>query len=214
MRIKNLIMSRKGSLTVQFLFGFVLILSFVMLFAVMTLTLAVSGVTQYITYAASRTLSLGHISKGDQEQAARKKYKELMDKPSFSKLFKPGLFEVRRSGDLQPGNGLGLNTKFSVAGNVPNLFYGVWTKFVPKILEVDTLWGGTEEDAAFFETAIGSYLGREPTSEECQSFIQKRWDFIIRRHGNMNVQPAGNPAGSYQRVVEKKYKVSEVDTEC
>ena len=56
---KRFISSSKGSLTVQFLLGFVLILSFMVIFGAMTLTLAVASITQYITYASSRALFLG-----------------------------------------------------------------------------------------------------------------------------------------------------------
>ena len=61
-------LSCRGSLTVQFLLGFILILSFVMLFSAMTLTLAVSGVTQYMTYSASRVLFLSDGSQRQNQQ--------------------------------------------------------------------------------------------------------------------------------------------------
>ena len=50
---------------------------------------------------------------------------------------------------------------------------------------MDALWGSTEEDAAFFETAIGSYLGRESTIDECAEFFKKRWEFIADEHGSI-----------------------------
>lgn len=195
---KHLIISRKGSLTVQFLLGFILILSFVMLFAAMTLTLAVSAVTQYITYAAARSLYLGHESKTYQYETAMEKYEMLMGKSAFERLFQPGLFKVKKASDLQKENGLGINGEFSVTGSEPNLFFGVWTEFVPKVLEMETLWGDTEEEEAFFETAIGSYLGREPASDECKAFIKKRWKFISNKLGPLSVSWANDPASSYK----------------
>ena len=179
-------LSCRGSLTVQFLLGFVLILSFVMLFSAMTLTLAVSGVTQYMTYSASRVLFLSDGSKALQQDAARDKYNLLITNAHFSKFFTGAnkLFEIKETGgDLMPGDGLGLNRQFSSSGQIPYLFYGVWTKFIPRLLEMDAVWGSTEEDAAFFETAIGSYLGRESTIDECEEFFEKRWEFIAAEHG-------------------------------
>ena len=193
-------LSCRGSLTVQFLLGFILILSFVLLFSAMTLTLTVSEITQYITYASSRTLFLGDGTKNIQQQNAREKYSYLVENQHLSKFFTGSnkLFEIEETGgDLMPGTGLGLNPQFSPSLEVPYLFYGVWTKFIPKILEVDTLWGSTEEEAAFFETVIGSYLGREPTKLECEEFIKKRWEFIATKQGSMIPSPVVDPSSSY-----------------
>ena len=192
---KYFILSCKGSLTVQFLLGFILILSFVMLFTVMTFTLAVSEVTQYITYSASRALFLSHGSKAYQQKAAMDRYDALISSPHLSKFFQTNLFEITQASDLS-SEGLGLNRRFSVSSGEPNMFYGVWTKFIPKVLELDTLWGSTEEDAAFFETVVGSYLGREPTITECEQFNQKRWDFISDEHGG--IPSAVDPSGHYK----------------
>jgi hypothetical protein len=192
------IFSCKGSLTVQFLLGFILILSFVMLFSVMTFALAVSEVTQYITYAASRDLFLSHGSIGDQRAAAIDRYRALVESIHLKKFFQPDLFRITPASDLS-GEGLGLNRRFPVSSGEPNLFYGVWTKFIPKVLEVDTIWGGAEENEAFFETTIGSYLGREPTITECEQFNKKRWELISNKIGS--IPSARDPAGAYQETV-------------
>lgn len=194
---KLFIFSCKGSLTVQFLLGFILILSFVMLFSVMTFALAVSEVTQYITYAASRDLFLSHGSIAYQREAAEKRYKALVEENiHLKKFFKPDLFRVTPSSDLS-AEGLGLNRRFPVSGGEPNLFYGVWTKFIPKVLEVDTIWGEAEENEAFFETTIGSYLGREPTITECEQFNNKRWELISDKISRCSVC-AVDPATGYK----------------
>ena len=192
---KSSILSCRGSITVEFLLGFILILSFVMLFSVMTLTLAVSEITQYITYAASRALFLSDGRRDLQIKSAKDKYKELSTSQHFDKLFKPGLFKIKAHDALAKENGFGYNGKFGFASDVPYLFYGVWTDFTPKVLEVDTLWGGTEEDEAFFKTSIGSYLGRESTLKECENFVKKRWERISREHGS--IPSAVNPAVFY-----------------
>ena len=189
------ILSCKGSLTVQFLLGFILILSFVMLFSVMTFTLAVSEVTQYVTYAASRNLFLSHIYKTNQHQAAVDTYNALVSSLHLKKFFKPDLFRITEASDLSV-EGLGLNRDFPVSGGEPNLFYGVWTKFIPKVLEVDTIWGGAEENEDFFKTVIGSYLGREPSANECKTFEKNRWKLIKDKIGS--ISSAVDPAGSYQ----------------
>ncbi len=169
--------TRRGSLTVQFLLGFILILSFVMLFATMTLTLAVSEITQYITYSASRALFLSAENEVKQKESAQAKYNELTAEPAFQELFKDTMFKINKPGQM------GLNNDgpegFSVNSGSPNLFYGVWTEFTPKVLMVDSLWGSTEKDEGKLKTNIGSYLGREPTVDECKNFNDKRWQLDL-----------------------------------
>ena len=168
-----------------------------MLFSLMTFTLSVSSITQYITYAASRSLFLGGGRRIDQRKLAREKYKALTQSPPFDRFFQADLFRIAAASDLEtPDKGMGLNKSFTVSGGEPNLFYGVWTKFIPKVLEVDTVWGNTEEEENFFETAVGSYLGREPTMTECEEFNKKRWEFISRKHGV--IPSAVDPSGFYE----------------
>lgn len=177
---KPCVLSCRGSLTVQFLLGFVLILTFIMLFASITLTLTTSEITQYITYTTSRHLFLSSGDINLQEEAANDKYLSLRNHAHLKKLFSKKLFIIKNN--LEFDNGLGINKRFQTNTDIPNLFYGAWTDFTPKILEVDTLWGSTEEKQSFFKTTIGSYLGREPSIQECQNFVQKRWDLIRQKH--------------------------------
>ena len=178
----SLFSSSKGSLTIQFMFGFVLVMCFILIFLNITLTLVASEITQYITYAASRSLFLAHGDEAAQERSAREKYLELTNKPHIKKFLGGGkVFEI--ASDLGSDN-LGVNTSFSVSSinQEPNLFYGVWTDFTPKMLDVEMPWGSVDEEDAFFKTVIGSYLGREPSHTECLEFFEKRWEFIKTLH--------------------------------
>lgn len=175
--------SSQGSLTIQFMFGFVLVMCFILIFLNITLTLVASEITQYITYAASRSLFLAHGDEQAQETSAREKYLELTNKPHIKKFLGGGkVFEI--ASDLGPDN-LGVNRSFQVPSiNVePNLFYGVWTDFTPKMLDVETPWGSVDEEDSFFKTVIGSYLGREPSYTECKDFFRRKWEFIKSLHG-------------------------------
>lgn len=180
---KRFIFSSKGSLTVQFLLGFVLILSFMVIFGAMTLTLAVASITQYITYASSRSLFLGFGNEALQKQNAQEKFDLLKSQLVRS----DGLIDISQKD-------IGLNRAFSPGGGKPNLFYGVWTEFLPKILKVETLWGNTtDENVDIFKTVVGSYLGREPSGEECDAFNKRRWEFIKRIHGDIGYAQAPLP---------------------
>lgn len=142
----SLFSSSRGSLTIQFMLGFVLVMCFILIFLNITLTLVASEITQYITYAASRSLFLSHGDENAQIGSAKDKYKELMGKPHIKKFLGGGkVFEI--ASDLGPDN-LGINTSFSVPSinEEPNLFYGVWTDFTPKMLDVETPFGSVDEE--------------------------------------------------------------------
>ena len=170
---KNLILSRRGTLTVQFVLGFALILGFVGLFWIMTFTLAMSSITQYITFASARNLFLSTENKPEQRAKAQQTYDNLKAKFSSPPFFGDDTIEIFP--DIR--NSIGLNRQFS-SGGPPNLFYGVWTGFKPKILTLKPYFGDVGEDASFFTTTIGSYLGREPTVQECKAFDRGRWPAI------------------------------------
>ena len=170
---KHLLFSERGVLTVQFMFGMVLVLIFIFLFSLMSFTLAVASVTQYITYSSARQLFLGHKDIGAQKRAAADKYYNLIKNSSVEKIFGGDLFVITDPSRIQT-NGMGINSKFSTSGT-HNLFYGVWTKFHPKVLQVETFWGDVEGRPSEFETSVGSYLGEQPTQYEVQSWF-KRFD--------------------------------------
>ncbi len=176
---QKVFLSNKGSLTLQFLLGFILCLGFIMFFAVMSFTIIATSITQYITYASARQLFLGMQEKEEQIENAKKKYAMLAHgshgaQESFKGLFNPtgqgfsfALFEVNRPENLSVGSIAGEGGRF----NNKKFFYGVYTTFIPKVLEIKTLFGAT---VGPFKTGIGSYLGREPSTRECENFNQKR----------------------------------------
>ncbi len=179
MNKKSSFFSQRGSLTVQFLFGFVLVSGFVAIFSAVSLTLAVSEITQYITYASSRQLFLAHGDREAQMKEAREKYESLRQNQSLKNFFSAGWFVIRD--EISQENGLGLNRSFQVSSNRPNLFFGVWTNFEAKLLDIDIpLWGGTTEegDLTKFSSVVGSYLGRESTMWECKKFNDNRFEQI------------------------------------
>lgn len=188
---KNLFVCQKGVLTIQFLFGFIIVSGFMVVFALLTLTLVVGEITQYITFSASRSLFLGHTDLEKQKEMAKAKYESLsVDKfkffSSLSGNSQDQWFKIATPDTV----GVGLNNSFDVSSSDPNLFYGVWTSFQAKVLVMDLMFLGKtteeEEDQAFLVNSIGSYMGREPSQEECIKFTEERWNEIrkIRRqHG-------------------------------
>ena len=196
--VKNYFLSQKGSLAIQFLFGWVLLMGFVAIFAALTLTLSVAEVVQYITYTSSRQFMLGHLDEDQQIAAATNKYNKLTTNTKLCSFFRHcnsnGMFTINESAEI------GLNRNFNQGGQgSPYLFMGVWTVFKAELLDINIpLWGSTTEGSSkdeIFTSNIGSYLGREPSVMECESFNAVRLKWIHENHKRYyQVQPRISPA--------------------
>jgi hypothetical protein len=171
--------SEKGILTIDFIFAFLMVMGFASLMIALSLTLTLVEVTQYITFASARNFYAAHIAPPAQEALATNKYEELTNHPVFTTLYNNGWFSIQHPpivGDIslkfpeyQPTN----------AGD-PNLFWGVGTSFVARMLDFNIpIYGSTtnEGDGSGdgFDTFIASYLGREVTTNECINFSRNRW---------------------------------------
>ena len=212
-----LLRSQKGSLTVQFIFAFMLVFGFIIGFFYLSLTLVIGELVQYATYSSSRYLSLSHQDLHKQQLESQAKYNQLLFEGG---IFKSGFFGNIDADDkpfnLQKPSGIGLN---SVLPSIPgmykgrNLFYGVWTKFQPKGLSLKVpFWGESVQGAQhdWFESVIGSYLGREPSQKECEDFAVDRWKMI--KEVISPSLPGGGYSGTgnsiyytYKEMVVKQY---------
>lgn len=173
--------NQRGFITVDFIFAIVMVLGFTALLFVMTFSLMVSSVTQYITFASARNYVVAHLDEASQEKRATEKYQQLISNKVFKPLYSNGWFKV----DADPT--IGDQTKvipgFQDATQGVNEFWGVGTHFVAPILDFQipffgsTVPGGDGQGLGF-TTYIGSYLGREPSADECIQLIQVRWEAI------------------------------------
>ncbi len=174
--------SEKGIITIDFLFAFVLVMGFAALMFSLALSLTVAEITQYITFASARNYQASHITASTQEQLAKEKFVQLTTNKVFGPLYSNGWFEISNLpnvGDIsqifpeyQPAN-----------ASDPNLFWGVNTIFIARMLDFRIpFYGSTTSDGDGsgdgFTTFIGSYLGREVTTNECINFSRLRWNFI------------------------------------
>ena len=182
-----MIRNERGLITVDFIFAMVLILGFASLMFVLTFTLSMASVTQYITFAAARNYETAHIDRATQEARASLKYKELVNNPVFKPLYNNGWFKV----DAEPN--VGDHTKiipgFDAGSDGVNKFWGVGTNFSLAVLAFNIpFFGSTVGDGdgsgSQFKAYMGSYIGREPTTEECLEFTAARWNAIR----NLSVQ--------------------------
>lgn len=173
--------NQRGLITVDFLFSMVLILGLSGLLFVLTFTLSVASVTQYVTFAAARHYAAAHLNQGQQKDLANKKYNELINHPVLKPLYNNGWFRV---GDqLGVGNHTEIIPEFQQATQGPNKFWGAGTYFTARVLAFQIPGFGTttpDDDGSGdgFQTYLGSYLGRDPSTEECLAFTSDRWRAI------------------------------------
>lgn len=174
--------NERGMITVDFLFSLVLILGLSGLLFVLTFTLSVASVTQYVTFAAARNYAPAHINEATQKERANQKYNELRNHPVLKPLYNNGWFTI----DAQPGIGdhTTIIPEFQQAvRGAPNKFWGAGTHFTAKVLAFKIPFFGSttpdgDESGEGFKTYLGSYLGREPTTDECLQFTNARWNAI------------------------------------
>ncbi|MCB0414011.1 MAG: hypothetical protein KDD50_06740 [Bdellovibrionales bacterium] len=172
--MKKLIKNQKGMLAVDFMFALVLVLGLSFSIFALCFSLVVTELTQYITFATARTFSGAHINGTRQIAIAKQKYAELISNPVFAPLYRNGLFEVPSADEVGIGK---MDNIYPIDGNRYN-FYGVYlTLNIPLLDFRIPLYGSTSgnEDAPGFSTNIGSFLGREPTLNECKNFTIDRW---------------------------------------
>ena len=171
---------KKGFVTVQFLIAFVIIMFFVQSFLGLSLTLTHGTLVQYISYSSARKLSLGSLRKSMQVSEAENKYEELR-KTFFKQNYKEGSrdwFSVPLNVDIGDFN----NDYNDSPQHYRFMFYGVSVPFTSRVFnfQVPFITDGTKQD---LKTTVASYLGREPSIEECKSFFTQVRDKVCRTYG-------------------------------
>lgn len=198
--------NQRGLITVDFLFSMILILGFTGLLFVVSFSLSVASVTQYITYAAARNYVTGHLDREQQEKRAQEKYKELISNPVFKPLYANGWYQVSATANV--GDHTKIIPEYQQPGRDVNKFWGVGTVFVAKVLDFKIpFFGSTNPDGdgsgSEFKTYIGSYIGRESTSAECIEFTAARWKAI------RNLQVSGGASYSTGTGAEGYYPMTD-----
>ncbi len=170
-----------GLITVDFLFAIVLILGFSSLLFVVSFSLSVASITQYVTFATARNYMAGNLTPELQASQAQAKYKELTENPVLKPLYKNGWYQIDAEATL--GDHTQVIEEYEEAAQGVNKFWGAGTNFGAPVLDFNVpFFGSTAPDSdgsgSGFVTYLGSYLGREPSTQECLNFTAARWDAI------------------------------------
>lgn len=166
--IKKTLTNEKGILTLDFIFASLLVFGLSTVIFSFGMTLSTAEVVQYMSFAAARDYSLAHLNQDKQRQRGEEHFNRLATNPIFSSLLNIGWFKVQnvKIGDF--------NTEYNPEVEYEN-FVGARIPFsAPILYKRIPLVGSTGPDPEAFQTNIQSFLGRDPTFKECQSFMSQR----------------------------------------
>lgn len=177
-------MNQKGGITLDFIFALVLVLSMTLLLGIFSFSLAIVEGVQYIAFASSRAYYPSHVDVETQRRLAREKVQELTRSSGFSGFIKPDLFQVTVEG-------IGDASQIHTREDFRDILEGVRLKIVISMLNINIPGlGGTGDEP--YQTFVNSYIGRESTTQECQAFMQQRFQALLQEPGynSISIQPS------------------------
>lgn len=190
MKLRN----QKGNLSIDFLFSLTLILGLTAVIFAVSFALSMVEVTQYISFAVARNYYSGHVNEEAQKNLASAKYRQLSQVKAFHFLFKKnsGWFVLTDPEEIASGIGdfRSEYEEHSIGANDHSTFIGSRINFEAKILSFNVPYFGSSNTESKKNSAnVQSFLGREPTSEECMQFQEQRFEQILNIYSNAGVNP-------------------------
>lgn len=164
--------NQKGILTLDLIFGLSLVLGGMIIVLALALTFTAVEVAQYIAFSSSRAYYAAHINEEKQRTRAQEKFDELISKPAIKSIFRRGWFGLEFLGATD------YKSEYPISGAHSPL-QGTVVKVQAKLLSFNVpFFGRTTEDDKGLSTSVNSFLGREPSTEECMSVNRERWKKI------------------------------------
>lgn len=183
-----MIRNSRGIITVDYLFSLVLVSGFSFIIFALSLTLTMAEVVQYVTFSSARAFYAGDLNEQKQRDAANQKFVQLTTDPAIEPLLNSGWFELgtQITGSNIPENYPPLSDLATSQGyrQDRSTFHGSLVYFISNVLDFNIpFYGSTVNDELrggkdHFGTYIASFLGREVTQEECQLYLEERWEKI------------------------------------
>jgi len=167
-----MVTNNRGGLTLDFIFALVLVTGLSSVLLAIGLTLAMVEVSQYIAFATSRVYFGAHVDRETQEDIANAKFTKLMEIKAFKTLLgqkSGGWFKLENVPQRD------YRGEYPDTVEAQNTFVGVKLKFTATMLDFQVpFFGSTGGDGKGFTAFVTSFLGREPTFQECMSFMEER----------------------------------------
>lgn len=162
--------NEKGILTLDFLFASVMVFAFTAILFSFAITLSVVEVVQYISYATARNYSLAHLNETKQKERAQLKFEQLASHPAIKPMLNNGWFEIF------PVEINDFNDEYNPpASDDSDIFIGARIPMsAPILYKRVPMLGTTGSDPDGFKANVQAFLAREPTFEECETFIMQR----------------------------------------
>ena len=169
--------NKKGMITLPFLLVLIMMLFFILSFLYLSMTLAHISVAQYLSYSAGRKLFLAGESIKEQEEQAEEQYKKIR-----AQFFKPGSYEgpsdewfsIIRDRNKTIGY---IPGAYPENNKIRKRFYGFHLLFTAYKVKLKIPFLVDSEDKAL-GARVSSFLGREPSTEECKDFNKKKYEEI------------------------------------
>lgn len=176
---QQLINNQKGSLTLDFILASIVVALGMGAFMSLSLTLSHIEVAQFMTYATARTYLNGDESPEKQTERAEIKFNQLLNQnQTFKTMFRDsGWFNLKyiETGDFTES----YPSNFG-KGNVT--FYGTQVEFIAQVLDLNFKFLGATDGP--WSSKVQTFLGREPTVQECLIFEFERRQKLIELHNN------------------------------
>jgi hypothetical protein len=176
--------SESGALSLDFLFSFTLVFAFTLILFALCFTLSVVEITQYVTFAVARNYAAGHENQEAQRNIAVQKYEQLRNNtPAIRGLYANGWFLLSNP-EVGPNADRAFLSEYSPSGDDRDTFVGARVTLNAKVLELRIpFFGNTFDQEDGFVTRISSFVGREPTTDECKAFNNQRMGALIQLNG-------------------------------
>lgn len=182
-RHTTILNSQKAMISVDFLFSFLIVMGLTYLILALAFSLSFVELTQYISFSAARSYYAANETKSLQTEQAKKKYSILVKNSVWAHFFnKLSWFKIDNTDGIVKDPDYSFSNQFQGRSQ---LFTGVSTTFTTKLLAFNLPFIGSTYDATKnkepgFITKISSYLGREPSAEECRRYGKER-SHVLRR---------------------------------
>ncbi len=215
--------NNRGSLTVDYMFALVLVIGFCLVIMAFSTTLVTVEVVQYAAYAGARRYFAGNLCDGEQtrcadsqQAAGQAAIQSVLSNSVIAPLVQNGWFTIGdNSGPFYVGqNVASAYPSFGQAASLSqpyhDTFDGAVIPFQANILAFQIPGFGQTIKANYagnkgggFTVDINSFLGREPTFDECKSFWDNRWQQIQKLNSSYGqAGSTGVLGGSTTQAVE------------
>lgn len=176
----------EGLISLDFIFALMLAFGFSMLLFSVTVTLSLVEVSQYITFAVSRTYSAAGETPDDQDKLAKAKFKEMLGTGVFKRIY--GFDWIALSAP-QLGDFSDEYTKDEDKG----IYIGARVPMNANLLHLNIPFlGPTIENSKVGSAVLNSYLGREVSTTECRdNFNKERWNRLKQLSNYSQAQGSG-----------------------